>query len=81
MDFHLLKLWKTNNYSYLLLLVSITGVPKLGVANPSGVGMIIMWGHNEVMGLVGSLRYRQGMSVRSTLTRGKGHLEIQCMIL
>ena len=41
--------------------------------------MIIMWGRNEVMGSVESLRYRQGMSVQSTLTRGKGHIEIQCM--
>ena len=38
-----------------------------------------MWGRNEVMGSLGSLRYRQGMSVQSTQTRGKGKIEIQCM--
>ena len=38
-----------------------------------------MWRRNEVMGSVGSLRYRQGMSVQSTQTRGKGKIEIQCM--
>ena len=31
------------------------GVPKPGVGTPCGVGMLIMWGHKEVMGSVGSL--------------------------
>ena len=34
--------------------------------------MIVICGRNEVMGSVGSLRYRQGMRVQSTQTRGKG---------
>ena len=55
------------------------GVPKSGVATPNGVGMITMWDRNEVMGSVGSLKYRQGMSVQSAQTRGKGHIEIQCL--
>ena len=37
------------------------------------------WGRNEVMGSVESLRDRHGMSMQSTQTRSKGHIEIQCM--
>ena len=54
---------------------SSPGVPKLRLATPSGVGMISMWGRNEAIGSLGSLRYRQGISQ----TRGKGHIEIQCV--
>ena len=42
--------------------------------------MFIMWSRNEVMRSVGLLRYRQGMSVQSAQTRGKGHIEIQCIL-
>ena len=58
---------------------SSPGVPKLRVASPSGVGMISMWGRNEAIGSLWSLRYRQGISVQGAQTRGKGHIEIQCM--
>ena len=50
------------------------GVPKPGVGTPSGVGMVIMWGHKQVMGSVGSLRYRQGMGVQNIQAGGTRHL-------
>ena len=49
--------------------------------DPSGVGMLIMWGRKEVLGSVGSVgsvRYFQGMGAENIRTRGARLVKIQC---
>ena len=49
--------------SAVILQTCRPGVPKSGVWTQSWVGMVNMWDYKQVMELVGSLRYRQEMSV------------------
>ena len=41
-------------------------VSKPGVATPNGVGVIIAWGRKEVIGSVGSLKYRKGWMYKTS---------------
>ena len=44
------------------------GVSKSGIATPSGVGMVNIWGHKLVMGSLGSLRYCHDIGQRGPTT-------------